>query len=148
MDVDVGAFLERQGVNNVEERGDEVAYSCPFDGHSHGDSNPSATMHKESTGFFCFGCGKQGNAITFLAELEGIPPHRAKRYIREEFNAPKHFEGPVRDEVERILSRKKGPRQQVFLDEEEIEKRRIDWRAAEIAMMAGELQGENPLTYM
>ena len=147
MDVDVVEFLEDLGVQNVQDNsGDEVSFSCPFDGHSRGDSIPSATMHRRTTGFNCFGCGKHGNAINFLSEMEGIPYHRAKRYIRERFSRAKPLEGSVSDEVERILSDK--PKAPVFLDEREQEIRSVVWKWASEAIMAGDLKPPGPFTYM
>lgn len=58
---------------------------CPF----HDDHNPSL---KVSHGFHCFGCGAQGDVITFTAMFFGIKPGEAARKLAEDFgiitNAP------------------------------------------------------------
>ena len=42
---------------------------CPF----HDEHSPSLKL---SRGFHCFGCGAQGDVITFVSRLFGIPPGR------------------------------------------------------------------------
>lgn len=92
MRVDAFEFLDRLGVENLDPRGDEVYYSCPFPGHAHGDASRSASMNVDTGSFHCFGCGRSGNMVTFLSELEGVPPHRARRLIAEAF--AKEYEEP------------------------------------------------------
>ena len=84
--VDVVDFLEALDIRNVDDDGEEVRFSCPFPGHNYGDNNPSAYMNKATTAFFCHGCHAKGNAIYFLAKLEGISPLLALRYIRERYD--------------------------------------------------------------
>lgn len=43
---------------------------CPF----HDEHSPSLKL---SRGFHCFGCGAQGDVITFVSRLFGIPPGEA-----------------------------------------------------------------------
>lgn len=98
--VNVADFLERAEVANVSQAtSDEMNYSCPFPGHDGGDSTPSAYMNDGTkdkrlcTVWKCHGCGRSGNGITFLAELEHISRAEASRRIKElyapGFMAPK-----------------------------------------------------------
>ncbi len=41
---------------------------CPF----HREKTPSFTVSQDKGLFYCFGCGKGGNAITFVMEYEGL----------------------------------------------------------------------------
>jgi DNA primase len=41
---------------------------CPF----HPEKTPSFSVNEEAGLFYCFGCQKKGDAITFLRELEGL----------------------------------------------------------------------------
>lgn len=52
---------------------------CPF----HGESTPSFSVSPEKQIFHCFGCGKGGNAITFIMEIEGIPFYEAVKGLAE-----------------------------------------------------------------
>lgn len=83
--IDVVEFLELTGVKNISVRGDEVMFSCPFPGHKHGDTNPSASMNANNTAWLCFGCQRRGNAATFLAEIEECSVFVARKWLREYF---------------------------------------------------------------
>lgn len=85
--VDVRDFLSALDIRNIIDSGDEIQFSCPFPGHSFGDEHPSAYMNTETTAFFCHGCKSKGNAIHFLAKLEGISPLLAARHIRERYGS-------------------------------------------------------------
>ena len=41
---------------------------CPF----HGEKSPSFSVSAEKGFFHCFGCGKSGDAITFVMEIEHL----------------------------------------------------------------------------
>lgn len=92
--VDVTDFLESLEVENIaRSTADEIQFSCPFPGHTSGDASPSAYMNdgsidaKKATYWKCFGCNRQGTAITFYAELEGISKSEAARHVRETWGA-------------------------------------------------------------
>lgn len=73
--------------------GQETNFSCPFDGHSHGDENPSAYMNNETTAWFCWGCKRRGkDCVSFVAQVQGVAEAQAQRYLRElygiEFDEP------------------------------------------------------------
>ncbi len=129
--INVEEFLNELGLRNVRRDGWEVFFSCPFDGHSHGDSNPSASMQQGSTKVHCFGCGFSGNALIFLAEYENCSPLRAAHYIRQwlgdEFEEPKES---LAKEIDNFFAPKKKidrVRNQV-LDKFELKARKVDWR--------------------
>ena len=41
---------------------------CPF----HSDHSPSMHCYRGDRGFYCFSCGEHGDAIDFVAKMEGI----------------------------------------------------------------------------
>ena len=43
---------------------------CPFP--SHNEKTPSFSVNVEEGLYYCFGCGKRGDVITFLREIEGL----------------------------------------------------------------------------
>lgn len=90
--INVVDFLEHLEIANVSQAtADEVQFSCPFPGHLHGDERPSAYMNdgtknpRLTTAWKCHGCGRSGNAITFLADHEHISRGRAQRWLKEHY---------------------------------------------------------------
>lgn len=115
-------------MRHVRRDGVEWFFSCPFPGHAHGDSNPSSSMQEGTTLVHCFSCGFSGNAISFLAELEGISPLKARRFIRERFgDGFREPETSFWNEIEATLGTDERPienmRRNVVLDEDEADRR-------------------------
>jgi DNA primase len=50
---------------------------CPF----HGEKTPSFSVTQEKQIFHCFGCGKGGNGVTFLMEMEGYSFYEALQHL-------------------------------------------------------------------
>lgn len=50
---------------------------CPF----HHEKSPSFMVHRERQFFHCFGCGKGGDAFTFMQEMEGMDFVEALRFL-------------------------------------------------------------------
>lgn len=130
--INVVDFLLSLGIRNVKENGEEIQFSCPFPGHKNGDANPSASMQLETTITHCFGCGWSGNAISFLADLEGVSSAKAIQWIREEYGGG--FKDPdisLSHEINEILEKKEiiitEPEIKI-LPETELEKRYVDWQ--------------------
>jgi DNA primase len=59
---------------------------CPF----HSEKTPSFTVTPEKQIFYCYGCGKGGNAIKFMMEIEGLSFPEAVKMMAEE----SHIEMP------------------------------------------------------
>jgi DNA primase len=53
----------------------------------HDDHNPSLAVYPEGQTFHCFGCGKGGDVITFLMELEGFSFREALWVLRQHSHA-------------------------------------------------------------
>lgn len=154
-EVDVEEFLRGLGIDNVRPEGrGEVRYSCPFEGHAHGDRNASATMNRETTVFHCFGCKRSGNAVSFLMEHMGVGPFVAVRWIRERWGT-----GPVDVEDGKVLDRIRGVLDASSSQTGENERRNrklsdipvhsfgVDWSAVGKAMSSGEDVG-SALSYL
>src|SRR5699024_5891535 len=52
---------------------------CPF----HGEKTPSFSVTQDKQIFHCFGCGKGGNVITFMMEIEGDSFFEALKTLAE-----------------------------------------------------------------
>jgi len=61
---------------------------CPF----HSEKTPSFTVTPELQIFHCYGCGKSGNVIRFIAEIEGYSFPEAVRVLAEEAGIPVSWE--------------------------------------------------------
>lgn len=55
---------------------------CPNEGaHTHGDTNPSCSLHLGYGSVNCHGCGLKGDGYSVLMEIEGIDFIRAKEQL-------------------------------------------------------------------
>lgn len=70
---------------------------CPF----HQEKTPSFYVNPENGFYKCFGCGKAGDAITFVRETEGLGFTEAVETLARRFGVPIEYEegaGPSREE--------------------------------------------------
>jgi len=70
---------------------------CPF----HQEKSPSFNVNPDKGFFKCFGCGKAGDAITFVQETEQLSFVEAIEALGQRFNIPIEYEaggGPTREE--------------------------------------------------
>lgn len=61
---------------------------CPF----HNDTDASFCVFPNTNSFHCFGCGKHGNSISFLMNLEGIDFLSAVTKLSEKFSIQLEYE--------------------------------------------------------
>lgn len=145
--IDVIDMLTRLNIRNITPIGREVKFSCPFPGHSHGDSSPSATMNNETTAFFCFGCHMRGNAITFVACHEEVSPLEAARWLRSAYGSFQDPMGRLLEEVDRTLFRIEETEVRRGISEAFMAIFDVNWRLAESAAME-DRSVPDPLMYM
>lgn len=81
---DIQAVLEANSIVDVvgefvklEKRGSKYEACCPF----HSERTPSFIVSPAREMYKCFGCGKGGNAITFLQEHQGMSFREAVEYL-------------------------------------------------------------------
>lgn len=65
----------------LRKRGINLLGLCPF----HGEKTPSFNVNPSKNIFKCFGCGKAGDAITFLREHENMTFDEALRYLARKY---------------------------------------------------------------
>ena len=97
--VDVEDFLNSMQIAKWHRAtADEILFSCPFPGHTHGDDTPSAYMNTgekdpgKTTRWKCHGCGRQGTAVLFYAQVENVSKQEARRVLKAQY-AP-HYRAP------------------------------------------------------
>lgn len=66
----------------LRKRGVNLIGLCPF----HGEKTPSFNVSPARNIFKCFGCGKGGDAITFLKEHENLTYVEALRWLARKYN--------------------------------------------------------------
>lgn len=57
---------------------------CPF----HSEKTPSFTVYPDSQSFYCFGCGKGGDIITFTRDIENLDYIDAVRFLADRAGLP------------------------------------------------------------
>jgi len=72
----VGSFVK------LKKRGANYLGLCPF----HNEKSPSFTVSPTKEIYKCFGCGKSGNSIGFLMELEKYSYVEALRWLANKYN--------------------------------------------------------------
>lgn len=68
----------------LSKKGKNYTGLCPF----HSEKTPSFTVSPEKGIFYCFGCGKGGNAIKFVMETDGLTFKEAVAELAEPLNIP------------------------------------------------------------
>src|SRR5205823_6455027 len=61
---------------------------CPF----HDERTPSFSVSPEKGTYYCFGCHRGGDAITFVEETEGVDFVGAIEWLAQRFNVPLDYE--------------------------------------------------------
>ncbi|GAH84429.1 unnamed protein product, partial [marine sediment metagenome] len=77
------------GYVQLKRRGRNWFGLCPF----HQEKTPSFSVNPEKQIFYCFGCGKGGNAITFVMELEKLEFVEAVQRLGERYGIPVELSG-------------------------------------------------------
>jgi DNA primase len=66
---------------SLKRKGQNLWACCPF----HQEKSPSFSVSPAKQIFKCFGCGKAGDAITFIEEIEGLNYIEAIRYLADKY---------------------------------------------------------------
>ena len=92
------------GYVQLKRRGRNHFGLCPF----HQEKTPSFSVNQQKQIFHCFGCGRGGNALSFIMELEKVTFVEAVQRLGERVGIPVELSGPGED------PRKKATVQQVL----------------------------------
>ena len=95
---------------------------CPF----HNEKTPSLKVYKGKKGFYCFGCGKGGDVITFVQGYLNISYADAVKKLNYDFGLGLPLERKLTMREKYEFQRKEKERQQRLKAKKEAEKRRFD----------------------
>ena len=70
----------------LKKRGTNYMACCPF----HNEKTPSFVVSPAKGLFKCFGCGKGGNAVTFVMEHENMTYPEALKYVAKKYGIEVH----------------------------------------------------------
>jgi len=79
--VDLREYLQRDGVSLKSSPQGAVAL-CPF----HKEKTPSFHIFSDTQSFYCFGCHKSGNILTYVTEKNGLDFKSAVSLLAEQYN--------------------------------------------------------------
>ena len=85
--------LKKKGVN--------YQACCPF----HQEKTPSFVVSPTKGVYKCFGCGKGGNAVTFIMEQEGISYPEALKIVAKRYGITVEERELTKEDVERNNNR-------------------------------------------
>ncbi|MBE7086811.1 MAG: DNA primase [Clostridiales bacterium] len=69
---------------HLEQRGGNFWGRCPF----HHEKTASFSVNSTDQFYYCFGCHKSGDVISFIMEIESLDFNDAVRYLAEKANVP------------------------------------------------------------
>ncbi|MCL6120773.1 MAG: DNA primase [Deltaproteobacteria bacterium] len=80
----VNIVEEISGFVKLKKTGRNYTGLCPF----HSEKTPSFSVNEAKGLYYCFGCGKGGNVITFLKEIKGDSFAEVVDYLKNKYNIP------------------------------------------------------------
>ncbi len=92
--IDFVALVEEY--TKVKKSGKNYMALCPF----HEEKTPSFSIDPENKLFHCFGCGKSGDLITFVMEIEGLSFPEAIEFLSKKYNIPSPKVGKKTSRIE------------------------------------------------
>lgn len=84
-------------VVQLKQRGRNYFGLCPF----HDEKTPSFSVNPAKGIFHCFGCGKGGNAVTFIMEYENIDYVEALKRLADRYGIEIQWEGSDEDDLQK-----------------------------------------------
>ena len=83
----VNIVEEISGFVKLKKTGINYTGLCPF----HSEKTPSFSVNEAKGLYYCFGCGKGGNVITFLKEIRGDSFADVVGYLKNKYNIPVEY---------------------------------------------------------
>jgi DNA primase len=80
---------------SLKKKGHYYSACCPF----HNEKTPSFAVTPTKGIYKCFGCGKAGDAIQFVMDIEGVNYVEAMKYLANKYGIEYNDEGPTPEEI-------------------------------------------------
>src|SRR3954470_914545 len=80
---------------SLKKKGHYYSACCPF----HNEKTPSFSVTPAKGIYKCFGCGKAGDAIQFVMDMEGVNYIEAMKYFAKKYAIEYNEEGPTPEEL-------------------------------------------------
>src|SRR3954468_5802846 len=80
---------------SLKRKGHYYSACCPF----HNEKTPSFAVTPAKGIYKCFGCGKAGDAIQFVMEIEGLNYIEAMKYLAVKYGIEVNEEAPTPEEL-------------------------------------------------
>src|SRR5215207_10887541 len=110
------------GRTALRKAGARYSGRCPF----HEERTPSFSVNPVDKLYHCFGCGKGGDAITFVRETENLDFAGAIEWLADRFRVPLEWE---EDSPEREAARRQRERLHALLENAASYYTRILWES-------------------
>ncbi|HKP69859.1 MAG TPA: DNA primase [Pyrinomonadaceae bacterium] len=110
----------------LKKKGSNWMGCCPF----HQEKTPSFSVNPQKGFYKCFGCGKGGNAYTFLMEMEGLNFPEAIRRVAEMSGVP--LPEPVDDQQYQKSKQRREEKKQISEQIIELNKLALEFWEAEL----------------
>jgi DNA primase len=92
--IEIGDVIS--GFIPLKKKGHYMTACCPF----HNEKTPSFTVTPSKGIYKCFGCGKAGDAIQFVMEIEGLSYIEAMKYLAKKYGIEISEEAPTTEEIQ------------------------------------------------
>ena len=90
-------MIDRETVDRIYAAANIVDACCPF----HNEKTPSFVVSPSKGLYKCFGCGKGGNAVTFVMEQEAVSYPEALKMVAKRYGIEVHEEALSEEELRR-----------------------------------------------
>ncbi|MBO5888872.1 MAG: DNA primase [Clostridia bacterium] len=89
----------------LKRKGSNYWACCPLDGHN--EKTPSFSVNESGQFYHCFGCGKGGDVIKFIEEVESLDFYESVKFLADNAKIPMPEDDSSNDENSKKLKEKK-----------------------------------------
>ena len=89
----------------LKRKGSNYWACCPLDGHN--EKTPSFSVNESGQFYHCFGCGKGGDVIKFIEEVESLDFYESIKFLADNAKIPMPENENISDENSKKLKEKK-----------------------------------------